>query len=59
MFIFVQVEVNEEQIRNLTIINSGKFNFDYEWQLNMNSHALTEHAFSGPTVLNRRSYYTG
>jgi len=29
------VEVNEQQIRNLFILNSGKFNFDYEWSLNL------------------------
>ncbi|XP_071173399.1 hydrocephalus-inducing protein homolog isoform X10 [Mytilus edulis] len=34
---FGEVEVNEQQIRNLTIINSGKFNFDYEWEMNMSS----------------------
>ncbi|XP_052816168.1 hydrocephalus-inducing protein homolog isoform X2 [Mya arenaria] len=32
---FKEVEVNEQQIRNLFILNSGKFNFDYEWQLNI------------------------
>jgi hypothetical protein len=31
----IQVEVNEQQIRNLFILNSGKFNFDYNWELNM------------------------
>ncbi|KAL3860158.1 hypothetical protein ACJMK2_010318 [Sinanodonta woodiana] len=31
---FGEVEVNEQQIRNLYIINSGKFNFDYCWELN-------------------------
>ena len=29
----VQVEVNEKSIRNLYIVNSGKFNFDYTWEL--------------------------
>lgn len=28
---FGHVEINEESIRNITIFNSGKFNFDYEW----------------------------
>ncbi|KAK3085440.1 hypothetical protein FSP39_003318 [Pinctada imbricata] len=32
-----QVEVNEKQIRNLTIMNTGKFNFDYQWELHMSS----------------------
>ena len=30
-----QVEVKEQQIRNLFILNSGKFNFDYSWEFNM------------------------
>lgn len=29
--------MNEKQIRNLTVVNSGKFNFDYEWELNMSA----------------------
>ncbi|XP_053402100.1 hydrocephalus-inducing protein homolog isoform X11 [Mercenaria mercenaria] len=32
---FGEVEVNEQQIRNLFILNSGKFNFDFNWELNM------------------------
>ena len=27
--------MNEQQIRNLFILNSGKFNFDYKWEFNM------------------------
>lgn len=27
------VEINEESMRNITIFNAGKFNFDYEWEL--------------------------
>ena len=27
------VEINEESIRCITIFNSGKFNFDYKWEL--------------------------
>lgn len=30
---FGQVEINEESIRNITVFNAGKFNFDYEWEL--------------------------
>lgn len=29
----VQVEINEKAIRSLFIFNSGKFNFDYTWEL--------------------------
>ena len=29
-----QVEVNEQAMRQLFILNSGKFNFDYSWHLN-------------------------
>ena len=29
-----QVEVNEQAMRQLFILNSGKFNFDYTWHLN-------------------------
>ncbi|XP_052229341.1 hydrocephalus-inducing protein homolog isoform X3 [Dreissena polymorpha] len=35
MINFGEVEVHEQQIRNLFILNSGKFNFDYTWELNM------------------------
>ena len=28
-----QIEVNECSIRNLHIVNAGKFNFDYEWEV--------------------------
>lgn len=28
---FGEVEVNERSIRNVYIVNSGKFNFDYNW----------------------------
>lgn len=31
----IQVEVNEQQIRNLFIMNSGKFNFDFNWEMNV------------------------
>ena len=30
---FRQIEVNERAVRNIHIVNSGKFNFDYEWEL--------------------------
>ncbi|ESO91099.1 hypothetical protein LOTGIDRAFT_122343, partial [Lottia gigantea] len=30
---FGEVEVNEEAIRNLFIINTGKFNFDFKWEI--------------------------
>lgn len=30
---FGNIEINEQSIRNITIFNSGKFNFDYEWEL--------------------------
>lgn len=30
---FGSVEINEESIRNITIFNAGKFNFDYQWEL--------------------------
>ena len=30
---FGNVEINEESIRNITVFNAGKFNFDYEWEL--------------------------
>lgn len=33
----MQVEVNEKQLRNLTILNTGKFNFDYQWELHMSN----------------------
>lgn len=31
---FGDVEINEQALRQLFILNSGKFNFDYTWQLN-------------------------
>ncbi|XP_069113582.1 hydrocephalus-inducing protein homolog isoform X2 [Argopecten irradians] len=31
---FGEVEVNEQQIRNIFVMNSGKFNFDFQWELN-------------------------
>lgn len=31
------MEVNEKQLRNLTILNTGKFNFDYQWELHMSN----------------------
>lgn len=34
---FGEVEVNEKQLRNLTILNTGKFNFDYQWELHMSN----------------------
>ena len=43
---FGEVEVNEEQIRNLTIINSGKFNFDYELASNTKLFSLTGESWS-------------
>lgn len=30
---FGSVEINEQSLRNITIFNAGKFNFDYYWQL--------------------------
>lgn len=30
---FNNVEINEQSIRNITIFNAGKFNFDYQWEL--------------------------
>ena len=33
MFTYQQVEVNERCIRNMYIVNSGKFHFDYTWEL--------------------------
>ncbi len=35
--LLVQVEVNEKSMRNIFIVNSGKFNFDYSWHLNERS----------------------
>ena len=29
--------MNEKQLRNLTILNTGKFNFDYQWELHMSN----------------------
>ena len=29
--------MNEKAIQNLFIVNSGKFNFDFEWELNERS----------------------
>ncbi|XP_035827636.1 hydrocephalus-inducing protein [Aplysia californica] len=34
---FGEVEVNENAIRHLFILNSGKFNFDYTWEFSDNS----------------------
>ncbi|XP_046359897.2 hydrocephalus-inducing protein homolog isoform X3 [Haliotis rufescens] len=34
---FGEIEINEQAIRNLFILNSGKFNFDYKWELNERS----------------------
>ncbi|XP_013405663.1 hydrocephalus-inducing protein [Lingula anatina] len=34
---FGEVEVNEQSVRNLFIINHGKFNFDYKWEINERS----------------------
>ncbi|XP_077982980.1 hydrocephalus-inducing protein homolog isoform X2 [Glandiceps talaboti] len=34
---FGEVEMNEKASRQLWIVNSGKFNFDYEWTLNERS----------------------
>lgn len=31
--LYSQVEINEKAIRSLFIFNSGKFNFDYTWEL--------------------------
>ncbi|KAK6174452.1 hypothetical protein SNE40_017727 [Patella caerulea] len=31
---FGEVEVNEHAIRNLFILNTGKFNFDFQWEVN-------------------------
>ncbi|XP_064641495.1 hydrocephalus-inducing protein-like isoform X2 [Lineus longissimus] len=28
-----QIEVNEHSMRNIFIVNNGKFNFDYEWEV--------------------------
>ena len=33
-----QVEVNENAIRHLFILNSGKFNFDYTWEFTDNTN---------------------
>ncbi|CAH1779299.1 unnamed protein product [Owenia fusiformis] len=34
---FGEVEVNEKAVRNIFIVNSGKFNFDFDWTLNERS----------------------
>ncbi|XP_074644164.1 hydrocephalus-inducing protein homolog [Tubulanus polymorphus] len=31
---FGEVEINESSTRNLYVINNGKFNFDFKWELN-------------------------
>lgn len=35
-----QVEVNEKAVRSLFIVNTGKFNFDFEWSFNESSPRL-------------------
>ncbi|ELT89592.1 hypothetical protein CAPTEDRAFT_222082 [Capitella teleta] len=30
---FGEVEINEKAIRNIYVVNAGKYNFDYEWDL--------------------------
>ena len=34
---WLKVEVNEKAIRNIYIVNAGKFNFDYTWELHERS----------------------
>nr|XP_006823299.1 PREDICTED: hydrocephalus-inducing protein homolog [Saccoglossus kowalevskii] len=34
---FAEVEMNEKAVRQLWIVNSGRFNFDFEWTLNERS----------------------
>jgi len=35
-----QVDVNETAVRSLTVVNVGRFMFDYSWELKCQSPAL-------------------
>ena len=51
--------MNERAIRNLFIVNSGKFNFDYEWILNersaRNQRMVSISPVVGPVVFGDRA----
>ena len=40
MSVRCQVEVNETALRNLTVVNVGRFLFDYVWELKCQSPGL-------------------